>query len=269
MRQLEPFTELLNSGTDWHYKKMRLMARTPLPRRNYGPDWEASDRHLDAFGDTVNAIVRRIEAEGYSGTFILPDAQLRAIRADLDGVPFVNRHDRSDQRLFDLDRLDADGTGTGTIYSNFEMHSRSPALQALIASAIEPLARAYLGACCKFLNSQVWITFPGTATARNKDFGWHYDVDDFKFLKLFCYLNDVDAATGPHAILPASHRSRHMYRFFNRQLDDRSARQFGEPCVITGPAGSCFFEDTIIYHKGTAPTERPRIILQVQFGVAM
>ena len=269
MRQLEPLIELLNSGQDWRYKKMRIAARTPMPRRSYGPEWDANNRQLDVFGDTVNAIVRRIEADGYSGTFTLPDDQLRAIRTDLADVSFINRHDHNDQRRFDLDPLDASAGAGCSIYSNFEMHERSPALKALIASAIEPVARAYLGLHCKFLNSQVWVTFPGAPVVHNKDFGWHYDVDDFKFLKFFCYLNDVDDNAGPHAILPASHQSRHIYRFFNRQLDEASARKFGKPRVITGPAGSCFFEDTIIYHKGTAPTERPRIILQVQFGVAM
>lgn len=265
MRQLEPLAELLNPSTDWRFKRMRLVARAPIARRRHGPEWDTEDQRLDAFADTTNAIVRRIEADGYSGTFTLPTETVRALRADLDNAPFVNRRDRSDQRRFDCNRLD--NGDHGAIYSNFSMHEESPTLKALIASDIEPIAKIYLGSRCRLLNSQAWITFPGTSPTENKDFGWHYDVDDFKFLKFFCYLNDVDETTGPHAIIPGSHRSRHLYRFFNRQLDEQSAQSFGEPRILTGPEGTCFFEDTIIYHKGMNPTERPRIILQVQFGV--
>lgn len=266
MRQLEPFTELLSSGTGWRYKRMRLVARAPLARRRFGPDWNADDPHLDLLDASINDIVQRLESDGYSGTFRLPRETVEAIRADLAGATFVNRRDRFDERRFDLGHLE--NGDESAIYSNFSMHEASPTLGQLIAAEIEPVAKSYLGGRCRFLNSQVWITFPGTTPVENKDFGWHYDVDDFKFLKLFCYLNDVDETNGPHAIIPASHRSRHLFRFFNRQLDDRSARGFGDPLVLTGPAGTCFFEDTIIYHKGMVPTMRPRVILQVQFGVA-
>lgn len=266
MRQLEPFMELLSSGIDWRYKRMRFVGRAPLARRRFQSEPSAGNPQLNLLGAATNDILSRLDSDGYSGTFELPRETVQGIRADATDATFVNRRNRSEERRFDLEKLE--NGGESGIFSNFSMHEKSPTLRRLIATDIEPVANAYLGNRSRFLNSQVWITFPGTNQVENKDFGWHYDVDDFKFLKFFCYLSDVDQGCGPHAIIPASHRSRHLFRFFNRQIDDRSAISFGEPLVLTGPAGTCFFEDTIIYHKGMIPIHRPRVILQVEFGVA-
>jgi hypothetical protein len=266
VRQLEPFIELLRPNLSWGSKRMRLAARAAISRRQFGPEWDPDNRKLDALNDTVNEVVTRLNADAYSGTFMLPPTLLQEIQKDIQNAIFINRQASSDARRFDFRELD--NSGAGGIYANLSMHENSPALKYLIANNIEPVAKGYLGKKCRFLNSQVFVTFPGPISPDNKDFGWHYDLDDYKFLKFFCYLNDVDDSSGPHALIPGSHHSRSVFRFFNRQLPDNIAERLGTPRTLTGPAGMCFFEDTIIYHKGVRPTKRPRVILQVEFGVA-
>ena len=102
------------------------------------------------------------------------------------------------------------------------------------------------------------------AAISRRQFGPEWDPDNRKLDAL----NDVDDSSGPHALIPGSHHSRSVFRFFNRQLPDNIAERLGTPRTLTGPAGMCFFEDTIIYHRGVRPTKRPRVILQVQFGLA-
>lgn len=266
MRQLEPFTELLNRKQTWKQKLMRLQGRAPYARKAYKSIAPIKEQYLPNLNIDLLKTKHELEQTGYSGIFSISADIVESLKNDIKGEPFVNRANRSESITPDLNN--PENTKGGHIYSNFDPHMRSTALNNLIETDLRPVAESYLGPRSRLLNSQVWITFPGATAEMNKDFGWHYDVDDFKFLKFFCYLSDVDDISGPHSIVPSSHKSRHAYRFFNRQVDDRTVEKFGSPMTITGKAGSCFFEDTIIYHKGNAPRSKHRIILQVQFGVS-
>jgi len=209
--------------------------------------------------------VTELEAVGFSGVFSLPPEMVLQIRMDCESEEFTNRHDPAERHHIKFS--DLINQGKGVIYGNFEMHKKSPTLSRLIHGDLGKVATAYLGSSARFMNTQVWVTFPGATEHNNKDFGWHYDVDDFKFLKFFCYLNPVTKDHGPHLIVPGSHNTRHLFRFFNRQVGNADMHTFGDPLTLMGEAGTFFFEDTIIYHKGTRPIS-PRVILQVQFGVS-
>ena len=266
MNQLEPFIELLNRKHSLKFKHMRFTGRLPFQRRKYSSSIAGSNAELKNFDKSITSIISELNDKGYSGKLQLDRDKCDAILSDLEGEIFVDRADRSLHQYFNFDNP-INNLG-GHIYSNFEAHVKSDTLRNLIDDDIQPVASAYLGAKCRFMNSQVWITFPQQTQSYNADFGWHYDVDDYKFIKFFCYLNDVDGTNGPHAILPSSHKSRHVYRFFNRRISENQAGNFGQGLVLTGPKGTCFFEDTIIYHKGSAPISGHRIILQVQFNVS-
>ena len=51
------------------------------------------------------------------------------------------------------------------------------------------------------------------------EYGFHYDVDDFKFLKLFFYLNDVDENCGPHVYVK-NNGKKNFKEYINRRVDD-------------------------------------------------
>lgn len=266
MRQLEPLTELLNSNQPWKLRIRRLKGRGPFARRAFTTMSAIKDRNLPNLNTRLLTTKHDLDQTGYSGNFMLSKEFLASVMKEIEGKPFVNRAKRSQEVVIDLEK--PENPSDAHIYSIFDPHTVSGAIRSLIKTDLEPVAESYLGSESCLLNSQIWITFPGATADTHKDFGWHYDVDDFKFLKFFCYLSDVDKDCGPHALVPGSHMSRHAYRFFNRQVDDQSVKKFGDPLTITGDAGSCFFEDTIIYHKGAAPISKHRIILQVQFGVS-
>ena len=266
MRQLEPFTELLNRNQNWKLRLRRLKGRGPFARRAFAPTSAIKDRILPNLNTGLLTTKHELDQTGYSGNFMLSKELLESLMNDIEGKPFVNRAKRSQEVAIDL--RNPENPSDAHIYSIIDPHMGSEAIRSLIKTDLQPVAESYLGPESCLLNSQIWITFPGATSETHKDFGWHYDVDDFKFLKFFCYLSDVDIDCGPHSIVPGSHMSRHAYRFFNRQVDDQTVKKFGDPVTITGDAGSCFFEDTIIYHKGAAPISKHRIILQVQFGVS-
>jgi hypothetical protein len=146
-----------------------------------------------------------------------------------------------------------------------------------IAGAVQ----AYMGCTPTISGFQIWHTFPGYADVPAESF--HRDRDCFRFVKLFVYLNDVDATAGPHQFVVKSHnpdalqddiRSRginvDLARLFegnSRNLALAEIEKLMGPNIATiiGPAGSAFLEDTYGLHRGTRPTTSSRMIFSVTY----
>ena len=134
------------------------------------------------------------------------------------------------------------------------------------------IAEKYLGCAPQFVGSQIWWSYPHLdATGKQTKtplYGFHYDIDDLKFLKIFFYLNDVDEDRGPHVIIGNTHKKKNYFEIKNRRLTDAVAvEKYGDQIkVIEGKAGEGFFEDTFCYHKGTHPNKR-RLLLQFEFAI--
>ena len=88
----------------------------------------------------------------------------------------------------------------------------------------------------------------------NNEFGYHYDIDGFKFLKIFFYLTDVNENDGPHVFIKNTGK-KNLFKALNRRLDENiiNKKFYNQQKVIVGKKGSGFIEDTSFYHKGTAP----------------
>ena len=127
--------------------------------------------------------------------------------------------------------------------------------------AVLRIATAYLG--CKPTLSSVGLrwSFPGTGEAEDIQC-FHRDPDDWRFLKLFVYLTDVDAGSGPHVFVAGSHRTAGRLRerlYTTEEIERRHGRESVR--AIAGPCGTSFFADTYGIHRGAVPTTRPRLIL--------
>jgi hypothetical protein len=92
---------------------------------------------------------------------------------------------------------------------------------------------------------------------------FHRDIPDWSVLKLFVYLTDVDAGSGPHTYVEGSHRTRGTFR----QAYLADSQVTGRVVSLLGPRGTCILADTYGIHKGLAPTTTPRLMLQVQYTV--
>jgi len=128
-------------------------------------------------------------------------------------------------------------------------------------------AEHYLG--CKPLldNLGAWWSYPGRPAAKGTQ-RYHRDFDSFGGFKLFIYLTDVDAESGPHMFMKQSHRLPHLAT--GRACpDDLVYRWFGEEneVAVTGPAGSRFIADTFGFHKGLLPGQGRRLLLTAQYNV--
>jgi len=129
------------------------------------------------------------------------------------------------------------------------------------------VARRYIG--CPPTVSGLGLRWSLPRPARSTDVqAFHRDPDDWRFVKLFIYLTDVDQESGPHVYVAGSHRTRapflsHLYK------PEELVHRYGAEALtaVTGPAGTSFIADTYGIHAGLVPEERPRLLLQVQYSV--
>ena len=268
---LEPFIEFFLVKANWTFKKMRFFGRIPFIR-NQGFDEhylnELDNHTIEGFNENLMPveIVKNIQRHGYSANLSLESSLLNHILSYISKTPFVDRKTGEGQYFLDLEKLEK--PDLQYLYAIQNPHLNDDILNNFAKFQIKPIADAYLGADSVILNSQIWATFPDDGKHYNSDFGFHYDLDDYRFLKLFIYLTDVDEESGPHQIIANSHLGNTVFRFFNRRLPDILPLRFTNNInVMLGKKGEGFFEDTLCYHKGTRPV-KPRLLLQLQFALS-
>lgn len=143
-----------------------------------------------------------------------------------------------------------------------------PHLLALANSApLVRLAAHYIG--CKPTISAIGLrwSYPQSGAGSGLQ-GFHRDCDDWRFVKVFVYLTDVDEAAGPHVYVSGTHHE-HFSMRLQPYSDIDIARRYGQSRIasVTGPAGTGFAVDTCGIHKGMVPTRKPRLLLQIQYSL--
>lgn len=93
---------------------------------------------------------------------------------------------------------------------------------------------------------------------------FHYDLDDYRALKFFFYLTDVDSLSGSHRCVAGSHNQRKLMScFWRSQSDQEIANYYGSDNIIDicGPAGFGFAEGPFCFHRGSPPVTSPRLMI--------
>ncbi len=129
------------------------------------------------------------------------------------------------------------------------------------------IAAKYLGCKPTISNISIWWSFPADGSAQEAE-NFHRDVDDWKFVKFFLYLSDVDIESGPHFFVKSSHKSTKFLKI-RRISDEEVAEAFSKDQVLCmeGKTGDAFMEDTFGLHKGLPPTKNRRLLLQVEYSL--
>ncbi|MBE9050862.1 hypothetical protein IQ243_10635 [Nostocales cyanobacterium LEGE 11386] len=135
------------------------------------------------------------------------------------------------------------------------------------------IAAKYLDAQPIHQGNQMWWSFAGKTTHLEKSQAaqlFHYDIDDYRFIKFFFYLTDVDEQSGPHVCVRGSHKKKKISHIWlhQRETDQDIIDYYGlaSLAVICGKAGLGFVEDPFCFHKGMTPTHKDRLILQIEFA---
>lgn len=129
------------------------------------------------------------------------------------------------------------------------------------------VAAAFLGCKPTLGYLAVWWSYHTEEGAQHAE-QFHRDVDDWRFLKLFIYLTDVNENSGPHIYVAQSSISEKLREI--RRFDDAEVVSvFGQSNVLqlTGKAGKAFLEDTFGIHKGQPVQEGSRLIFQAVYSM--
>lgn len=157
-----------------------------------------------------------------------------------------------------------------------DCRSECPAIKRLEKDTLlRGIARAYFGSEPVLIGARMWWSFATHATPEEQNKSgqtFHYDIDGYRSIAFFFYLTDVDAEAGPHIYVRGSHRQKRLWHLFSlrkSRTDTEIEETYGRSAIetIDGKAGSGFAEDIFCFHKGLAPRERDRLVLQVRFGL--
>jgi hypothetical protein len=148
-------------------------------------------------------------------------------------------------------------------------------VQSLLADgSLLTLVQEYLG-CMPVADvlSMWWHTNFHDKPDSNAAQFFHFDMDRFKWLKIFIYLTDVGADNGPHAFVEGSHITggipvSMLKRGYVRLTDEEVLMAYSPEKIhsFSAPRGSIIIEDTRGLHKGVHVKAEARLILQLQFS---
>jgi hypothetical protein len=261
-------------------RKAVVRAQTAL-REPVAPFIERTRRRPSEFfpGADPIELTRVVEHDGFALGLSLPQDIVREL------VEFARTHHCWANRDPALGYLPQDleearrKIGRGFLLGHYFNIRRRSGLVSRLAEdpVLLEVAARYLGTVPKLVGAALWWSYPEDSDdeARNQAAQmFHFDLDDFKFIKYFFYLTDVDATSGPHVIVRATHRNKRQIRpgdtFKVRRYSDSEIEQmYGRDRIvpITGPAGTCIIEDTLSIHKGAPPTGRERLVFQLQYAL--
>lgn len=140
------------------------------------------------------------------------------------------------------------------------------------------IAQNYLGGEARVTATRLWWSFP---SERASDYDlhqasqdrFHFDLDDWRMVKYFFYIEAVDQHAGPHVYVLGSHRKRalrHQFTLLVGQPSEEIERIYGREAIVrlTGPEGFGFAEDPFGFHTGTLAKRGRRLVLEISFGVS-
>lgn len=227
----------------------------------------------------VDACVHSIRSRGYADGFRLPTDTVQSVAEFAnDSTMYAFREPALGFKL--RDRVAAENQiGRPILLAQyFNTRTQCPTInQIAIDPTLTLVAARYLENLPQLVGVNLWWTFPVQANRADQikhAHVFHRDIDDFRFLKFFFYINDVPQGEGAHMLVPGSHTHaphlRASDRWKTRRYTDEEINDFYGPqnvLEVSGSAGSGFAEDTLCVHKGATPISKPRLLLQVQFAL--
>jgi hypothetical protein len=195
---------------------------------------------------------------------MLSDQQLAQIRFYLRDKPLFARG--KSLPPFSLDEEPPAGLRMAE-YALADVIGCPPLLELANHPGLLRLAEDYIG--CKPTISAIGLrwSFPDAGTGTGLQ-GFHRDADDWRFIKVFAYLTDVDEDSGPHVYVRGTHLE-HCGLRLRAYSDAEIMQAYGGERIesVNGKAGFAFAVNTHGIHKGMLPRRRPRLLLQIQYSL--
>lgn len=262
---------------------MFVLARTMAGRRAH---WLTAKRHRTSAGSAsifagANAemAAQALRTDGLFTGLQIPSPIHEEIRRFAETTPCFGNFDRR-MPFVAADHAAAEQTYGRPLLSGhfFERSLESEGVRVIQNDPLlSDVAKHYLGAQAQLITTRIWWSFPTSASEADRRLAsldkFHFDLDDWRMIKFFFNLVDVDQGTGPHVFVKGSHnrrKAKHQFTLLVGHPADEVLGYYGEDkaVTLTGPAGSGFVEDPFGFHMGTVPETKPRLMMEVGFGVS-
>ncbi len=263
---------------------------------------QTSGRSNDFISKCISLIDKPIKLENTSGILgDLSQNRLNEINQSLESNGYVTFEKILPQNLIEslyqfaltqectlrpMDEAQIYNPGVKAIYSKekplssvydipFEAMASNAEIQALLRdNSFIAIAQNYLKASAKADYGAFWWSTPCSKKAQsNSAQMYHFDMDRFKWLKVFIFLTDVTIENGPHVFIRKSHSTnaipKSLLKAGYTRLDDSAVEEhFPQDDIktFTVPAGTIHIEDTRGLHKGTTLIKGERLVLELQYS---
>lgn len=223
---------------------------------------------------SVERGVRDLDRDGVAFGFDLPADLHAEILAWAKRTPVYGNLHKS-WGFHVEDRVEAERkAGKSFTVAHFYNAMECPAIARIARDpVVNEIALRYIGPRARFVSTHAWWSFATNVSASERNEyaqQFHFDIDDYRFIKFFFYLTDVTETSGPHVYMRGTHKGKKMrHRYPVRRLADSEVLgSYGaeNQRVITGKAGTGFIVDTFGIHKGDPPRDGDRLVLQVLFA---
>lgn len=248
-----------------------------------------SIKHRDKIGETISSLLRQIYSEEWrhlNSSNVSSIHELAGIIRQQGIVKLPNQPELTKKLKNRCDISDANNNDDRTVVIPDEKYI-DLLIPLLLNEELITLVSHYLGAPARL---QSWcISWNNRGNDSKEENGqlYHRDRDDFRSLRLYLYLSDVDHINGPHYYLKGSHtwdlvskkangKKLHdlvddtKHAFMNDELifTISAFEKKDEVCLI-GKQGFCWLEDGGGLHKGSVPTEgsSSRLMLSITWGL--
>jgi hypothetical protein len=224
----------------------------------------------------VSKVTEHLRKDGFCPDIALSKQNVNSILDFIENIDCVAEHDDHKNPSADI-RRSVDGHRNRKCSRSRYHHSfqNCSTIQDIIQDPkLLKIATAYLKTTPIYMGARLWWSHRDAPPYDFKRAGqvFHYDIDDYRALRFFFYLTDVDESSGPHVVIRGSHRHKRIgdkiakTRF---RTDDDLINFYGSEAVIPlcGQAGFGFAEDPSIFHKGTIPVSRDRLILLIRYSI--
>jgi hypothetical protein len=181
-----------------------------------------------------------------------------------------------DLKKIDVNKFKFSDQGIVKIKSSSDFNKDSPEFKFVTNKYLIEIVSRYLNCIPILTNLSLWYS-PNSKSIKKSSQEYHLDHEDYKQVKGFLFINEIDKNTGPLSIINVF-QSNKIQKYLNynmteqnKRVDDdiinNSKKNFSiDENIITGKPGDLILCDTSsCFHYGSRLGKKPRIILAFQY----
>ena len=181
-----------------------------------------------------------------------------------------------DLKKIDLNKLKSSEEGIVKLKTSSDFDHKSPEFKFVINKYLIEIVSSYLKCIPILTNLSLWYS-PNQKLIENSSQEYHLDHEDYRQIKGFLFINEIDEQTGPVNIINKI-QSNNIEKLINYKMTEKNKRVSDkiiqdlkqkiniDENIITGKPGDLLLCDTSsCFHFGSRLAIKPRLILAFQF----